>query len=122
MEIQPYDNPTYDNPNNGGAFLVGAGIGSLVTGLIVNSKCEQKYQQGRLDERWEIQKTVFAKNLEIARLNNLLTERNIQLEKKDLQIAQLTDTVGSLSATIKAQQLEKSAKIFPRDDSDIGLN
>lgn len=121
MEIR-----SYENPNSGGTFLVGAGIGSLVTGLIVNSKCEerlqQKYQQGRLDERWEMQQTFFAKDLEISHLKNHLAECNIQSEKKDVQIAQLTATVESLSATVKAQEIQVSAKIYPQDDNDIGLN
>ncbi len=120
---------TQERASGGGAFLVGAGIAGGIA-LLHNAaknqrhqeELRQKYQQGRLDERWKMQQTVFAKDLEIAHLNNQLAEWNIQSEKKDVQIAQLTATAESLSATVKAQALQNSAKIFPQDDSDIGLN
>ncbi len=111
--------------NSGGALLTGLGIAGGIA-LLHNAERNQRhqtelqqvYQQGCWDTRWQMQQEVLAKDLEIANLKNLLAQRDIQLEKKDSQIAQLSAIVENLSATMRAQELQLTAKIFPHDDGN----
>lgn len=115
--------------NEGAAFLVG----SLVTGglaLIHNiSKDEQHkqdlqqvYSQGYWQGRADMNSVLAAKDVEIAHLNALLRQKDVELGRQVAQIAQLTNAVQSLSATMKAQELQMTAKIFPHDDNDVSIN
>jgi len=114
-----------ERSNSGGAFLAGLGVAGGIA-LLHNAErnqrhqteLQQEYQQGCWDTRWKMQQTVLAKDLEIAALKSRLAQHDIQLEKKDGQIAQLSATVENLSATMRAQELQLTAKIFPHDNND----
>lgn len=113
--------------NSGKGLFVGLGIAGGIA-MIHNAakndqhqqELQQVYSQGYWQGRTEMNQTLADKDVEIARLNSLLRQKDVELGKQAAQRAQLTNAVQSLSATVKAQELQKTAKIFPHDNENDG--
>jgi hypothetical protein len=118
--------------NSGTGLLWGAGIVTTIA-VAHNASKNQQHQQEIAERDATIYKLIetikkqdndlFVKNIllatkdsTIARLNTDLAAEKLEHSKTKVQLAQSEQSVAELAATVKGQQLQMMATIFPEDE------
>lgn len=107
-----------------GALLVG--IPALIHNVAKNEQHQreltQTYSQGYWQGQTDLNPVLTANETAITKLTVELAVERVSHNIDKQKIAQLEQAVSDLSATVKALQLQMTAKIFPRDDDGGQLN
>jgi uncharacterized protein HemX len=119
-----------NNSGNGGAFVAGVVVTGVLALILHNAgnqrhqkEIQQAYEMGFSDCRSQMQPAIYEKDMRIGQLEKALQQKDVQLGRKEADIESLTKAVESLSATVKAQELQQAAKIFPHDsDGNFGTD